>query len=158
MLAVLNTTPTVDGTRRDLLVGADGASFIELWGGEGEGSRRALVTARDAVQEIVTTGALESDLSAVLTRQVVRRPRLAPDGLTWELEAPPDAALAITFLTQWTRLAANHPGRLRRCANLDCSLFLLDRSNANARHWCSMTSCGNRMKARRHHRRTTGQR
>lgn len=70
VLAVLNTTPTVDGTRRDLLVGADGAAFVEQWGGDGEGSRRALVKARNAVQEIVTTGTVTSYLSAVLTRQL----------------------------------------------------------------------------------------
>jgi predicted RNA-binding Zn ribbon-like protein len=156
VLAVLNTTPTVDGTRRDLLLGADGAAFVERWGGEGEGSRRALVRARDAVREIVLTGALTSDLGAMLTRQVVQRPRLGVDGLTWQLDAPPESALAIRFLTEWTRLAGEHPGRLRSCANPDCSLFLLDRSNANARQWCSMSSCGNRMKARRHHRRVAG--
>lgn len=157
VLAVLNTTPTVDGAGRDLLVGAEGAAFVAQWGGEGEGARRALVSARDAVQEIVTTGATATDLSDVLTGQVVRRPRLGADGLAWELEAPARAALAIQFLTEWTQLAAEHPGRLRRCANPDCSLFLFDRSNANARSWCSMTSCGNRMKARRHHRRNAGQ-
>lgn len=158
VLAVLNTTPTVDGARRDLLVGADGAAFVAQWGGEGEGSRSALVAARDAVQEIVTTGAVGSDLGTVLTREVVQRPLLGVDGLTWELEAPSQSALAIRFLTEWTQLAASHPGRLKRCANPDCSLFLLDRSNANARHWCSMTTCGNRMKARRYHRRAAGQR
>lgn len=157
VLAVLNTTPTVDGARRDLLMGADGAALVEQWGGVGEGSRRALVSARDAVQEIVATGAVATDLSDLLTGQVVQRPRLGADGLAWELEAPPRSALAIQFLTEWTQLAADHPGRLRRCANPDCSLFLFDRSNANARYWCSMTSCGNRMKARRHHRRNAGQ-
>jgi hypothetical protein len=45
-------------------------------------------------------------------------------------------------------------GRLRACANLDCTLFLLDRSHADRARWCSMAICGNRMKARRHHRRT----
>lgn len=156
VLAVLNTTPTIDGTRRDLLLGAGGAALIEQWGGQGEGSRHALVLARDAVQNIVATGAMNTDLSDVLTRQVRQRPRIGADGLAWELDAPPRFTLAIRFLTEWTQLVAGRPGRLRRCANPDCSLFLLDRSNANARHWCSMTSCGNRMKARRHHRRIAG--
>lgn len=157
VLAVLNTTPTVDGTRRDLLAGPAGAAFVEQWGGQGEGSCPPLVSARDVVQEIVATRAVSSDLSAVLTRQVVQRPRFSGDGLTWELETPPHTALAIRFLTEWTRLVADQPGRLKRCANPDCTLFLLDRSNANARHWCSMTTCGNRMKARRHHQRVVSQ-
>jgi predicted RNA-binding Zn ribbon-like protein len=157
VVSVLNTTPTVDGTRRDLLAGAEGAAFVEQWGGAGEACRDALATARNVVQQIVTTGAVNPDVSTVLTRQVVRRPKLGVDGLTWELETPPDSALAIRFLVEWTELVAEHPGRLKRCANSECSMFLLDRSNANARRWCSMAGCGNRMKARRHHRRTAGQ-
>ncbi|MEU1163642.1 CGNR zinc finger domain-containing protein [Streptomyces sp. NPDC005921] len=46
------------------------------------------------------------------------------------------------------------PGRLRPCANPECRLFLLDRSKGNSARWCSMAVCGNRMKARRHYRRT----
>jgi predicted RNA-binding Zn ribbon-like protein len=157
LLAVLNTTPTVDGARRDLLAGTEGAALVAQWGGEGEVGRAALVAARDAVQEIVSTGAVGSDLGAVLTDQVRQRPRLGVDGLVWELEAPAQSVLAVQFLMAWTSLVAARPGRLKRCANAECSLFLLDRSNANARHWCSMSSCGNRMKARRHHQRTAGQ-
>lgn len=157
VLAVLNTTPTLHGARRDLLVGVDGAAFIEQWGAQGETSRNALVLARDAVREIVTTGAVSTDFSKVVTRQVVQRPRLEVSGLAWDLQTPPYAALAIRFLTEWTQLAAEHPGRLRCCANPDCSMFFVDRSNANARSWCSMTTCGNRMKGRRHHRRKAEQ-
>ena len=157
VLAVLNSTPTVAGVRQDLLVGADGALLVHPWGDGSDGSRRALVAARDVVQRIVATGAVDSHLGTVLTRRVIQRPQLRVDGLAWELQAPTHLQLAIRFLSEWTELTARHPGRLKRCANPDCSLFLLDRSNANARHWCAMSSCGNRMKARRHHRRTAGQ-
>ncbi|SDD65910.1 CGNR zinc finger domain-containing protein [Auraticoccus monumenti] len=153
VLEVLNTTPTVDGTQRDLLSGEEGAALVRRWGGTGEGDRRNLVAARDAVQQIVTTGRTDVDLHALLD-EVVQRPRLGTDGLTWRLDAPPAAVLALEFLATWTRLTTEHPGRLRRCANDECSRYLLDRSNANARQWCSMSSCGNRMKARRHHRRS----
>jgi predicted RNA-binding Zn ribbon-like protein len=34
-------------------------------------------------------------------------------------------------------------------------LFLLDRTRAGTARWCSMSVCGNRMKARRHYGRTT---
>lgn len=156
VLEVLNTTPTVDGTQRDLLSGDEATALVQRWGGTGEGDRRALVAARDAVQQIVATGGTDVDLHPLLD-EVVQRPRLGADGLTWRLDAPPAAVLALEFLTAWTRLTTDHPGRLRRCANDECSRYLLDRSNANARQWCSMSSCGNRMKARRHHRRTTAQ-
>ncbi|MGV0807475.1 CGNR zinc finger domain-containing protein [Mycolicibacterium setense] len=35
--------------------------------------------------------------------------------------------------------------------NPDYRLFLIDRSKPNTARWCSMATCGNRMKARRHH-------
>lgn len=154
VLEVLNTTPTVAGAQRDLLVGDEGAALLRRWGGSGDDARRALVTARDAVQQLLAAGATDVDLAPVLDG-VVRRPRLGADGLVWPVEAPPHCALALEFLTAWTAVATDHPGRLRRCANDECSRYLLDRSNANAKQWCSMSSCGNRMKARRHHRRTT---
>jgi predicted RNA-binding Zn ribbon-like protein len=42
---------------------------------------------------------------------------------------------------------------LRPCANIECQLFLIDRSKPNTARWCSMAVCGNRMKARRHYQR-----
>lgn len=43
--------------------------------------------------------------------------------------------------------------RLSRCANEDCGWFFLDHSRNRSRRWCSMESCGNRAKARRHYAR-----
>jgi predicted RNA-binding Zn ribbon-like protein len=40
--------------------------------------------------------------------------------------------------------------RLRICEAEDCSARFFDRSPAGARRWCSMRSCGNAAKARRH--------
>lgn len=157
VLEVLNTTPTLDGEQQDLLAGEEGLALLRRRGGRGENARTALVAARDAVQQLLATGSTDVDLEPLL-REVVQRPRLGGDGLTWQLEAPPHVRLALDFLTAWTSLQADHPGRLRRCSNDECSRYLLDRSNANARQWCSMSSCGNRMKARRHHRRTTARR
>lgn len=42
--------------------------------------------------------------------------------------------------------------RLRRCADPECGWIFLDVSKNNSRRWCSMSSCGNRAKARRHYR------
>jgi predicted RNA-binding Zn ribbon-like protein len=41
-------------------------------------------------------------------------------------------------------------GRLRACASETCGARFYDRSPAGARRWCSMTTCGNAAKARRH--------
>jgi predicted RNA-binding Zn ribbon-like protein len=45
--------------------------------------------------------------------------------------------------------------RLRICAGEGCSARLYDRSPAGRRSWCSMRTCGNVAKARRHRRRRT---
>jgi predicted RNA-binding Zn ribbon-like protein len=45
-------------------------------------------------------------------------------------------------------------GRVRVCASDTCSARFYDRSPAGRRRWCSMRSCGNEAKARRHRART----
>lgn len=42
---------------------------------------------------------------------------------------------------------------LRECAGEGCSWLFLDQSRNHRRKWCSMSSCGNRAKARRHYAR-----
>jgi predicted RNA-binding Zn ribbon-like protein len=56
----------------------------------------------------------------------------------------------------WGEVERDLPGRLRPCANDECRLFLIDRSRAGTARWCSMSGCGNRMKARRHYSRAKG--
>jgi predicted RNA-binding Zn ribbon-like protein len=48
-------------------------------------------------------------------------------------------------------LAGPRLDRVRRCANPECGWLFLDDSRAGKRRWCSMSSCGNRAKARRHY-------
>ncbi len=43
--------------------------------------------------------------------------------------------------------------RVRECDGASCTWLFLDRSRNRSRRWCSMESCGNRAKARRHYRR-----
>ncbi|MFI7632863.1 CGNR zinc finger domain-containing protein [Nonomuraea sp. NPDC049400] len=43
---------------------------------------------------------------------------------------------------------------MRACGSGRCALRFVDRSQAGNRRWCSMSRCGNRTKARRHHLRT----
>lgn len=44
--------------------------------------------------------------------------------------------------------------RVRECNADDCSWLFLDGSRSGSRRWCSMKSCGNRAKARRHYHRS----
>jgi predicted RNA-binding Zn ribbon-like protein len=43
--------------------------------------------------------------------------------------------------------------RVRECGGADCHWLFLDMSKNRTRQWCSMSSCGNREKARRHYQR-----
>jgi predicted RNA-binding Zn ribbon-like protein len=45
---------------------------------------------------------------------------------------------------------AEERGRVRICASDTCSARFYDRSPAGRRVWCSMRTCGNEAKARRH--------
>ena len=52
------------------------------------------------------------------------------------------------------RLLAVAPGRIKQCAHEHCVLWFHDTSKNGTRRWHSMTTCGNRAKARRHYART----
>jgi predicted RNA-binding Zn ribbon-like protein len=45
---------------------------------------------------------------------------------------------------------ATDRGRIRICASETCSARFYDRSPGGRRRWCSMRTCGNEAKARRH--------
>jgi predicted RNA-binding Zn ribbon-like protein len=42
---------------------------------------------------------------------------------------------------------------IKKCQNPLCVLFFYDTTKNHARHWCSMTICGNRSKVAAHYRR-----
>jgi predicted RNA-binding Zn ribbon-like protein len=44
--------------------------------------------------------------------------------------------------------------RVRECGGADCFWLFLDSSKNQTRQWCSMRSCGNREKARRHYQKS----
>ena len=148
LLDLLNTTPVIDGQTVDQL--ADG--------------RRAWLRAHGAAEERTSTpcGRCATTCNASYgwkpTRPSSRRyltdvrrvPDIGPDGVAWSLEADWPARIVLA----WGEVERDMPGRLRPCANEDCRLFLLDHSRAGTARWCSMSGCGNRMKARRHYSKT----
>ncbi|MCV7074216.1 CGNR zinc finger domain-containing protein [Mycobacterium rufum] len=151
LLDLLNTTPVIDGTATDLL--------------------RDLATAAAWLTDH-DVAATEDELTGLVARARCCRPSSArpdpgrpgalprprptasrhPDhGVDWRLTESTGATRAVLA---WDGLRITSPGRLRPCANDECRLFLIDRSKPNTARWCSMAICGNRMKARRHYRRT----
>jgi predicted RNA-binding Zn ribbon-like protein len=76
------------------------------------------------------------------------------DGYDWDVDTRSGTALALLAPVLWSAgdlLAGPRLDRVRRCANPECGWLFLDDSRAGKRRWCSMASCGNRAKARRHY-------
>ncbi|MFI7388132.1 CGNR zinc finger domain-containing protein [Streptomyces sp. NPDC049813] len=156
LLALLNTTPTIDGVRVDRLADPEDA---RAWIREQSGGRRAaedlalLRDTRDTLQELVRGTASPTALAPALNG-VHYRAVVDGTGISWELTAPAEHALAARAAVAWDALHGRAPGRLRHCENTEeCSLYLIDHSKSNSARWCSMAGCGNRMKARRHYER-----
>lgn len=119
-----------------------------------EGTRVALVTARDAILGVVSggsAGAIEA-LNEVLERGRVRRSLTAAgpheDADVARLEWLPGWLAADDLLRL---IAEGATGRIKQCAHEHCVLWFLDTSKNGTRRWHSMTTCGNRAKAARHY-------
>lgn len=157
LLALLNTTPTVgadviDALRED----EDARGWLAANAPDGVPAEPVQARAvRQAVQSVVR-GTTPSESLTPFLAGVRSAPVVTADGLHWDTELPESGALAAHVVLTWGELERERPGRLRPCANDECSRFLIDRSKANAAQWCSMSVCGNRMKARRHYERTRG--
>lgn len=82
---------------------------------------------------------LGEDANAVLTE------RAAADS--------PRRALGMVALDAAQMLGTAQRSRIRICASETCSGRFFDRSPAGKRRWCSMRTCGNVTKARRHRER-----
>ncbi len=155
LLALLNSTPVIDGVPADDLADpVQARAWLASSGGLGtEGELRQVLQVRYALQAVVRGQQPPGALAPAL-RGVTSVPAIEDGRLTWTLDVAPDRELAVRAILAWDTLAGQSPGRLRPCANEECRLFLIDRSKANAARWCSMAVCGNRMKARRHYQRS----
>lgn len=155
LLEALNSTPLVNGQPQDLW--ADDAVLRRWARKHGDpGQTPALDWLRRArgVLQSATHGPVpEDDLQGILTG-VHQLPEVDASDLRWRLHGPPERMLAVELVLAWYDVQTRRPGRLRPCGNDECHLFLLDRSRANTARWCSMKTCGNRLKARRHQERT----
>lgn len=156
LLAVLNSTPVIEGVSTDCLTGDAGRDLARSWGGEGSAAEIAHVRrVRQALQALIRGegGTALQQIDGVLCR-AVQAPCVTRDGIAWRLDAPDDHRLAVNAVLAWSRVMAEFPGRLRACANDECNLFLVDHSRPGTAKWCSMAVCGNRMKARAYARRS----
>ena len=156
LLSLLNSAPVIEGTPTDSLQGETGRDIARSWGGTGSANELSrLRRVRQALQAVVRgdDGGAIGELAGILD-DAVQTPRVTPDGVTWELQAPDDDRLAAGAVLAWSSVITEFPGRLRACANDECTQFLVDHSRPGTAKWCSMAVCGNRMKARTHARRS----
>jgi predicted RNA-binding Zn ribbon-like protein len=158
-LDLLNTEWLRSGVPFDLLATTDGTrAWLAATGIAATPDpqmRRALVTARQAIRDVVTdpgdAGARER-LNQVLGHGRLRltlNPQLNP-GQTLEVDDPAwrPAMMAAANLLD---LLADAPDRIRRCQHPSCVLWFVDTTRNGTRRWCSMATCGNRAKASRHY-------
>lgn len=155
LLDLLNSTPLIDDEQHDELADLE---FAQHWLAEHGRSDTAeevsaLLEVRPVLQAIVR-GALSPRELAPFLRGVSYQAQAGDEGVVWSLDAPSGRGAAARAVLAWDELRRTSPGRLRPCANADCRLFLIDRSKPNSARWCSMATCGNRMKARRHYQKS----
>ena len=90
--------------------------------------------------------------------QVERTPNGFEKRFRAERDEPLGALLVPIAESAADLLAGGDPLLLKKCENPDCVLHFYDTSKNHARRWCSMSGCGNRMKAQAHYRRRRGSR
>jgi len=88
--------------------------------------------------------------------------RVQEDGIGWrwsEGGAGLDRMLWPVARAAAQLLTSDHLDRVRECEDeRGCGYLFIDQSKNRSRRWCSMDSCGNRAKARRHYARQQDQR
>jgi predicted RNA-binding Zn ribbon-like protein len=73
----------------------------------------------------------------------------------WTSAADGVQQVLFAVLTSAAELLASHRlERIRECASTDCTWLFIDESRNHSRRWCDMSAFGNRMKARRHYKRS----
>lgn len=152
MLDLLNSTPIIDGQRRDEFDEPGGArTWLAGHGRKGTAEEaKAIAELRPFLQDVVR-GVRSPSALGPFVADVGYKADAADDGIAWTLQLPTGRHAAARAVLAWDELRRSAPGRLRPCANPECRLFLIDRSKPNTARWCSMALCGNRMKARRHY-------
>ena len=150
-----------------ILDAGDAKEAIRKWGGRREDLRtfeRALelrATLREMVGRIADGRAVPK--SAVDAINGLLRHRLGYAKLTrtrggFERRFHVETKEAIHLLVPIAESASDllaHCDRalIKRCKNQACILFFYDTTKNHARHWCSMSICGNKIKVAEHYRR-----
>jgi predicted RNA-binding Zn ribbon-like protein len=162
-LDLVNTECVVGGQRGDLLKTVDGtAAWLKEVGltipnAPLEDVQKSLTRARTVIRGVLNhPKSLESihAFNSVLEKGEVLE-RLGTDGPEEVLDVPAQWYAAWASSRNLLHLLRSSPRRIRRCAHSDCVLYFLDSTKNGTRRWCTMRTCGNRAKAKRHYQRIT---
>jgi predicted RNA-binding Zn ribbon-like protein len=157
-LDLINTTwPDGEGWR-DVLANRSGHEEWlrenDLPGPSTAAARRALLQTRDTISAALERPgpATLAALDGILERGRLRI-RATKSSVREELEIEREWRVPWLAVRSLLQLLDEHTTRVRNCANPDCPFWFLDTTRSGTRRWCSMTVCGNRLKARRHYQR-----
>jgi len=155
----------------DLLSGEEGKKIERQWGKQVEGTetleqaRAFRVTLREMVARIadgrpIPPAAIEA-INGTL-RYRIGYPQLMRCNGKFErgyLAESQEANQVLGLLGEVATdlLCACDHSLIKKCQNPLCVLFFYDTTKNHARHWCSMTLCGNRSKVAAHYRRHRSQ-
>jgi len=153
------------------LLNEDEAKKVERqWGGQAKGTqtleqaRAFRVTLREMVERIasgrpVPQAAIETIND--LLRYRIGRPQLTRRKGKFERGFQAESQDANQLLGLLAEAASDllctcDLSLIKKCQNPACVLFFYDTTKNHARHWCSMSLCGNRSKVAAHYRRHRG--
>ena len=113
----------------------------------------AAIDVREAIYALVWSRLhelpLPDDAVATLNSTAAAPPlaaALTPDG--WARSGTPRQALAHIAREAVEIVGGEQAALLRECARPECTQVYLDTSRGHRREWCSMATCGSRMKAK----------
>src|SRR5215475_12368467 len=111
LLALLNSTPVVDGTPTDDLADPAAArAWLTAAGGQGtEAELQFVKQARQDLQAVARGQQPPAVLNTAL-RGVVSRPAITGDRVEWTLDVPAERALAVRAVLAWDALQQRSPG------------------------------------------------
>jgi len=98
--------------------------------------------------------------AALESAQSYRQITATDEAIRWAWAGPPDALDRMLWPIAYEAaelLTATELERVRECPAPDCGWLFLDLSKNRSRRWCSMETCGNQAKVRRHYQRHKGE-
>jgi len=154
-----------------LLTGEEAKKIEGHWGRQAEGTqtveqaRTFRVTLREMVERIAAGRPVpQAAIEAIneMLRYRIGYPQLTRQCGKFEREFQAESQDANQLLGLLAEAATNllcmcDFSLIKKCQNPACVLFFHDTTKNHARHWCSMTICGNRSKVAAHYRRHRNQ-